>query len=151
MPSATPSLRSCSLRTLRGAGTALAVAGLLATCAETLSFGHEHLVGGHSLHHSHFFFGDHEHHGHDDHDGDHDHDHGHGTPPHRHDPPRPTVTTSVVPALFQPAGAGEITAPPAESVLLGPAPAEQALLPPAVRPTLPRGPPPSPAPLSFPI
>ena len=42
-------------------GALLGLAGLAAVSVESVSFGHQHLAGGHTLHHHHFFFGPHEH------------------------------------------------------------------------------------------
>src|SRR5262245_45058663 len=64
--------RSFRARSLQGAGMLLAVAGLAAAGLENVSFGHEHLAGGHAVYHHHLYFGSHEHH-----DADHDHDHDH--------------------------------------------------------------------------
>ena len=89
-------------------GVLLAVAGLVIMNLESVSFGHGHLVGGHSFHHHHPYFGAHEH-------PDHDH-HDHKAPaPHGRHSPQRTATISVFPTLFQPVVVSVLAVPLAAS------------------------------------
>lgn len=153
MPSLIRNLRARSFDAFCWAAMLLAIAGMASVALENVSFGHQHLAGGHALHHHHVYLGSHEHP--DGHEQGQDHGHHHEAPaPHHHDDhdheaPVPqddpasqgTATVSAAPALFQPVPAGVPAVP-----LVVSAPLEPALaLPPAARPVLqtapPRGPP----------
>jgi len=111
MPDLIRRFRARSLNALAVAAMLLAFLALAAVGLESVSFGHQHLAGGHSLYHHHVFFGSHEHPG--THPGDHDHDHDHEAPARHHhrDAPRRTATVSAAPALAQPIGVSLLAAP----------------------------------------
>lgn len=148
MPGLIRNLRARSFDAFCWVAMPLAVAGLASVGLETVSFGHEHLDGGHALHHRHFFLGPHEH-PHDDHesdrdhdDHDHDSDHDHGAPDPQDRPAHQrTATVSAAPALFQPVPVCMLAVAPADSTLLvlPPAPPSPARF--VLQPSPPRGPP----------
>lgn len=148
MPGLIRNLRARSFAAFGWLAMLLAVAGMASVVLESASFGHEHLDGGHALHHHHVFLGSHGHAG-EGHDDDHGREHGHqhGHPGDEREAPsersgRPgTATVSAAPALFQPIAVCVVAAGPAESSLL-----EPLLAPPPVarfvfQLTPPRGPP----------
>jgi len=130
-------LRSRSLNALGGAAMLLALVALAAAGLESVSFGHQHLAGGHAHHHHHFYFGPHEHSG-----TDHDHDHDHGkAPAHPRDTPRRTATVSSGSAPAQPVATGVPAIPLTEAGLAGLSLAPAPVVRPAVRLLPPRAPP----------
>jgi hypothetical protein len=118
MPGLIRSLRARSLNAFAAAAMLLAFVALTAVGLESVSFGHQHVAGGHSLHHHHVFFESHEHPG--THPDDPDHDRRAPAPHHR-DAPQRTVTVSAAPALAQPIGISLPAAPRAEPAPVGPA------------------------------
>jgi hypothetical protein len=135
MPGLIRSLRSRSLNAFGGAALLLVLAALAAAGLENVSFGHEHLAGGHALHHHHVYFGSHEHPGPDSR-----HDHEKAPHPHR-GVPRRTATVSAGPVLAQPVAAGVLATPWTEAVLAAPPLAPAPVARPVVRLLPPRAPP----------
>jgi len=139
MPRLIRNLRARSFAAVCWLAMLLAVVGMASIALENVSFGHDHLDGGHALHHHHAYLGAHEH-PHDDHGEDHDHDHGVPAP---EDGPaqQRTATVSTAPALFQPAPVHVLAAGPADSGLLVPILAPRPAARFVLRSTPPRGPP----------
>lgn len=144
MPGLIRNLRDRSFAAFGWLAMLLAVAGLTAAGLESISFGHEHLAGGHALHHHHVFLGSHEHG--QGHENDHGQEHGHDHEQENEEPPeRPgqpgTAMVSAAPALFQPIAFGVLVAGPAVSSLLEPPLAPRPAARFALQPSSPRGPP----------
>jgi hypothetical protein len=137
------SLRTRSLDALGWAASLLAILALATAGLESVSFGHQHVAGGHSLYHHHVFFGPHEHCGapsDHDHHPDHDHDHGAPAPQHR-DAQRRTATVSAAPALAQAIGIGVLASPLTQASPATPAAPAASPSRPARRLAPPRAPP----------
>lgn len=117
--------------------------GLAAVSMADVTFGHEHLGGGHVVYHFHLHFGPHEHlearlvHEHHNHQ-----DHRREAPAPRHrDTPRRTATVATALILMQPVRAGVLAAPLADATSSVAALALPLVMRPVAQPALPRGPP----------